>query len=393
MIKKTVLAALAFLALGASSQAQELLSVDQTPNSRRTTVKVSKKTAFTANDIKPGDIVVWDSVKKRFVAIDGGLAQITANGKSVFRQVDLKSASYNALGVVMYVLEEGETAGERERIIQPASVRYMVNWEEVISHRFPDYGKRDIEVKYKELKYHDIITYPNSALRSLKLSGIWSQDGKTMRHAYVMGFTESEKLVYSSDEDKIAESSSWKGICPIYYPGLYGLDYYNALEKYNDNRGASHRIKVNYAADRAREKTPLPGATSGWFVPTYTEIELMAWGAGAVQHSLVALAKHRKDVTPLKTNSEYWTISEALSCDSKGRLPSGEIIAPETQSHTKFLWHDVHYSSTWDYRDAFPVKETANKAHAWKIVLPDVIVIDEYRAKTKAFPVRVIFAL
>ena len=391
-MKKIALASFALLLLGIALQAQEMRTVLQTPNSRRTTVKVSNKKSFSANDIKPGDVVVWDSVKKRFVAVDGGLSQITANARYSFRQIDWKSASYNAIGVVMYVLEEGEVPGERERSIEAASVTHMVNWEKVISHRFPDYGERDMEVKYEVLKYHDNFTYPKSSLRSMNLSGIWSQDGKTMRHAYVMGFTESEKLVYSSDEDKISESSAWKGNCPIYYPGLYGYDYYHALEKYNDLRGSSHRIKVNYAADKAREKTPLPGVTSGWFVPTYTEIELMAWGAGAVQHSLVALAKYRKDVTPLKTNTAYWTISEALSCNSSGRLPSGEIIAPETHSHTQFEWHDVHYSSEKSYRDAYPVKET-NKAHAWKFILPNDIVIDNSRAKTKSFPVRVIFAL
>lgn len=333
-------------------------------------------------------MVVWDVLKQRYIAIDGGLGDLRGNGS--FREVDLKGASYNALGVVMYVLEEGEVPGERERSIEPASVRHVVNWGIVKNHRFPDYGKRDIEVKYETLKYHDRITYPKSELRSRKLSGIWSQDGKTMRHAYVIGLNESEKLVYSSDEDKISESSAWKGICPIYYPGLYGYDYFLALEKYNELRGASHRVKINYAADRAREKYPLPGETSGWFVPTYTEIELMQ-GVVAVQHTLVALSRHRKDVIPLKTNSAYWTISEALSCNSRGRLPSGEIIAPETHSATEFEWHDVHYVSKKDYRDAFPVKVT-NNANAW-VFTGNYIFIAEYRKKTTSYPVRVVFAL
>lgn len=332
----------------------------------------SKVVKYKAEDIKTGDYVAWSSTKNRYIAIDGGYrgdyerrAKIKLD--ELGKQAGFSDVAKDIVGIIMYVFPDGKKPGDPD-------------WRaRTLTARFPNSGPiptdKDIDKK-KGLLYN------------MTLSGIWSPDGKTMKHAYVMSLTESsKKMVYCDEDDDIFNSKKYSPdqtrirdriilkydhlsgkederrgdhtpkqyLCydvlsrELYYKpepkervqeytysmvgkngrnysGLYakniwryshsayvyssGYDLKQEVTKYNERRGASHRIKPNHWALECDKKTPLKGTTSGWFVPT---VEEMACGSDdyIVNHSLEDLARVRKDVKPFKVNQNYWTIQEA----------------------------------------------------------------------------------
>ena len=282
--------------------------------------------SYTAMDIKPGDYVYWDARNCRYVAIDGGNR---GNGKCVY--VDINGQGYSnaaaeTVGVIMYVFPEGEMPGQKME-----TVAIEDGWKA---------APHVLVYKYIDQQYF------TSSLQSMPLSGIYSRDGRTFRHAYVMSIHNSDRTwVYSSDYDSIdsieysgttKDGKYWVGRQRIrnkqeedrfdytydysssqnnhinkYMVGETGYDLKLAVTQYNERRGKSHRIKPNHWALEYDRECLLLGATSGWYVPTVAEVERIGDSGKAIVFAMTCLSACRRgDCDLLDLNKDYWTIQE-----------------------------------------------------------------------------------
>ena len=308
--------------------------------------------SYTAMDIKPGDYVYWDARNCRYVAIDGGYR---GNGKCVY--VDINGQGYSnaaaeTVGVIMYVFPEGEMPGQKmETVVEEDGWKAAPH---VLVYKFIDH------------KYY------TSALQSLPLSGIYSRDGRTFRHAYVMSIHNSDRTwVYSTDYDNIKEiecsgttkdgkywvgrqsirntqdedtfdytydySTSQKNHINHYMVGETGYDLKLAVTQYNERRGKSHRIKPNHWALEYDRQCLLLGATSGWYVPTVAEVERIGDSGKAIVFAMTCLSMCRHgDCDLLDLNKDYWTIQEGNYCSAYvWKLDSDNQVKTHTEYKDK----------------------------------------------------------
>ncbi len=281
---------------------------------------------YKKTDVKPGDYVIWDAQHRIYKAIDGG----NRGAPDFSRNWTIEDVTIPAdmvdkiIAVVIEVFRGDRLPGQEEDIIKKDGESYAGNTS---SGRMGNYM---IYEKY-------FSQYEESRLRKRPLCGLYSQDGSTRYHAYIMFVSQSDrKWAYSSDKDNVGPKMEYKIGNDTYSTyirdgeyetnwqyGMQNKDFYRhmvgrhgyelkfAVTQYNERRGASHRIKPNHWALECDKICPLNGVTSTWMVPTKNEIMSMSWEEKPINSSLKRLRlAGRKDCQEIKTGERYWTIQE-----------------------------------------------------------------------------------
>ena len=182
----------------------------------KTALGQGKVVKYSASDIKVGDYVAWDNAKSRYVAIDGGNRGDYEKQKKVDimdlgKKAGFSDVTQNIVGVVIYVFEDG---------VKPGAIL-----SNVLLARAPKNYNVPTD-KDKEKK--------NGQLASKRLSGVWTPDGKTQKHVYIMSLIESDKkMVYSDENDNIAKSSCYPSGGPRIRDQIVLEHWYTV----DDNRG------------------------------------------------------------------------------------------------------------------------------------------------------------
>ena len=283
---------------------------------------------YKSTDVKAGDYVVWDAQRRIFKAIDGGFRGAPAATRNwTIEDVKIPADMVDKIvGVVMYVFRGGDEKPGQAKIVRKkdgdsyAGTKYS--------------GSMGNYMIYERL----FTIYNESPLRDVPLTGIYSQDGSTCRHAYVLFLDKSDrKWVYSSDKDNVGPKIDYKignntkstyirdsksetdwvygqqyKDFKKYLVGMNGYELKFAVTQYNERRGVSHRIKPNHWALECDRIRPFAGATtSSWMVPTKNEIMMMSCFEKPVNNALKRLRlAGRKDCREITVDERYWTIEE-----------------------------------------------------------------------------------
>jgi hypothetical protein len=265
----------------------------------REAAKDREEQAARSGSIVPGSYVVRDHAQNRYVAVIS--TRINTDPSYTKREPRLgnKYPLKDVVGVIFYVLPTDVKPG---------------------GHKLPDVDK-GYNWKY-------------SRLVDAKLDGVWSEDGKVNRHVYIIGLNEYDSTwPYATDNDNVNAASEFQvhkirkeGSTAV---GYTGADLYKGATDYNNRRGVSHRVKPNHWAVTCNTQNKLPGNTSGWFIPTRSEIMLMA-NTDLITNALVTI-----HCTPIH-DKVYWTIEEASNTTAVGwRCNKGKItIIPAAKKQT-----------------------------------------------------------
>lgn len=141
--------------------------------------------------------------------------------------------------------------------------------------------------------------YPDTPPKATGCRGIYTSDGKK-HHALVIDLRDCDrKWVFCSEEESLPNLG-------VTSTDRNGYELSTALVGYNNNRGASHRIKPIHWMVSRNESARLQPGTTGWYIPSADEMARTNLKAVCASiKRLVALG--RSDVQQIHDGSDYWT--------------------------------------------------------------------------------------